>query len=103
MVRASLVRWLAARARFRTFQACPKDLPVPSGATSACGKLATAGSEGEPMPDVRRREVIALLGGATAWPVAAQAQQAVKLPTIGFLGSATPLVEGQRVAAFVQR
>jgi hypothetical protein len=26
--------------RFRTIQACPKDLRVPSGATLACGKLA---------------------------------------------------------------
>jgi putative ABC transport system substrate-binding protein len=38
------------------------------------------------------------------WPLAAGAQQPMaKLPTIGFLGSATLLVESQRVAAFVQR
>src|SRR5262245_14777176 len=55
------------------------------------------------MPDVRRRDLIPLFGCAAAWPLAARAQQAGKLPTIGFLGSATPLVEGQRVAAFVQR
>ena len=53
---------------------------------------------------MRRREFITLLGGAASWPLAAHAQQPMaKLPSIGFLGSATLLVESQRVAAFVQR
>src|SRR5499426_2458393 len=54
---------------------------------------------------MRRRAFISLLASAAAaWPLAARAQQPMaKLPTIGFLGSATLLVESQRVAAFVQR
>jgi putative ABC transport system substrate-binding protein len=52
---------------------------------------------------VKRRDFITLIGGAAAWPLAARAQQSGKLPTVGLLGATTPVVESQRVAAFVQR
>jgi putative tryptophan/tyrosine transport system substrate-binding protein len=52
---------------------------------------------------MRRREFITLIGGASAWPLVARAQQAGKLPTIGFLGAGTPSAWSHWVAAFVQR
>jgi putative ABC transport system substrate-binding protein len=51
---------------------------------------------------IGRRDFLALLGGA-AWPIAAQAQQAGRLPTIGYLGTTTPSIQTASLAAFVQR
>jgi putative ABC transport system substrate-binding protein len=52
---------------------------------------------------VKRREFIAALGSAAAWPMVAQGQQAAKLPTVGFLGSGTLTAQGLWLAPFVQR
>ena len=51
---------------------------------------------------MRRREFIALLGGAAAWPSVTRAQP-VRLPTVGFLGAGTLSAWSLWTAAFVQR
>src|SRR5262245_10736436 len=50
---------------------------------------------------LKRRDVITLIGGATAWPLAAGAQQPV-MPVIGFLDSRWSGAMTSRLAGFRQ-
>jgi len=52
---------------------------------------------------MRRREFIAGFSAASAWPLAARAQQIAKLPVVGFLGANTPSTQKLSTEAFVQR
>ncbi len=51
---------------------------------------------------MRRRDVIKVMGGSLAWPLAARAADG-KLPTIGLFGTATASAWSPWVAAFLQR
>jgi putative tryptophan/tyrosine transport system substrate-binding protein len=48
---------------------------------------------------MKRRKFIALVGGVTAWPLAARAQQPA-LPVVGYLSIGTPRFDAVRLAAF---
>jgi putative ABC transport system substrate-binding protein len=50
---------------------------------------------------MRRREFITLLGGATAWPVAARAQQPA-MPVVGYVGTGSRETDAFRLPSFHQ-
>jgi putative tryptophan/tyrosine transport system substrate-binding protein len=52
---------------------------------------------------MKRRDFIALLASAAAWPVPGDAQPAARRPTLGLIIPGSAAAYGQRVAALVQR
>jgi putative tryptophan/tyrosine transport system substrate-binding protein len=66
----------------------------------ACIVGMTPAPKGHMAIHIRRREFVAALGSAAAWPCVVRAQQRSKQPTIGYLG---PTVNDARTAAFADR
>jgi putative ABC transport system substrate-binding protein len=52
---------------------------------------------------MRRRELIAVLGGIAVWPASVHAAQPAKLPIVGFIIPGTEQSHGKWVAAFTAR
>ena len=52
---------------------------------------------------MRRREFIKVFVGSAVWPLAARAQQAARLPTIGYMGAGSQATWSTWTAAFVKR
>ena len=100
--------------RLRTIQDCLKDLPATLRQAGRAANRLRRGrrllvvmigggtARGKPVFDMRRRDFVALLGGAVSvWPIMARAQQAA-MPVIGLLGSASPDFMADRLRAFRQ-
>jgi hypothetical protein len=51
---------------------------------------------------MQRRDFITLLGGAATWPLDAGAQQAGKIPRVGFMGNSTAALEANLIGPFRQ-
>jgi ABC-type uncharacterized transport system substrate-binding protein len=86
--------------RFRTFQVRPKDFLASLRQVERAVDRRRAEAGGSPMPGIRRRDFITLLGGsAAAWPLATSAQQPA-MPVVGFLDATTAADSLYRVSAF---